>query len=201
MKTAPKKVKSAPAKSASKKTESAPKAVSAKKPVKKSVKKKSIKKKPVAKKKSAPTATITYLRPATSVPADKALAVGVINPWLDLVLVAQMKRYFALLTTLHDSYPDLFTSDIRERERKTFIALQEDMRVKRTFNPHSIAMLEHIGLSFDKPVMTGDSATVRVHGPYRYYLGNDAFEFQVDTVFSLKKKNGVWLISNVRDKQ
>lgn len=177
-----------------------PKAAPKKKvaPKKKPARKKATKKK-AAKKKTASKGAITYLRTGTPVPAGKDIKVGVIDPWLDLELVAQMKGYFALLTTLHDRYPEIFTADIRERERKIFVALQDDMREKREFNPRSIAMLEHIGLNFDKPETSGDVTTVRVHGPYRYYLVNDGYEFQVDTVFSLKKENGTWKIASVRD--
>jgi len=143
---------------------------------------------------------ITRLRAAAPVPADKQMAVGVISPWLDLEFVAQIKRYFALLTTLHDSYPDVFATDIRERERKALIVLQDQMRARKRFGKHHIAMVEHIGLSFDKPVLRDDSAMVRVHGPYRYYIENKAFEYPVDTLFSFGKEGGQWMINGVKDK-
>jgi len=184
---------------------SAPEKAVAKESVKKAAPKKAAPKKKVAKKKAKPAVSksqpgITRMRPASPVPADKDMNVGVINPWLDLEFVAQIKRYFALLTTLHDSYPEVFSSEIRERERKAFLVLQDQMRTKKEFGRHHIAMLEHIGLNFDKPVIRNDSATVRVHGPYRYYLENDAFEFKVDTLFSFTKVDGKWLISGVKDK-
>jgi len=173
-------------------------------PQKAAVKKASVKKPaPREKAKAVPLASgpgITRLRASVPVPSDKPLAVGVISPWLDLEFVAQIKRYFALLTTLHDSYPELFTADIRERERKAFLALQARMRSKKQFGKHHIAMLEHIGLSFDKPIIRGDSAMVRVHGPYRYYLENKAFEFPVNTLFSFRKEGGKWLINGAMDK-
>lgn len=167
------------------------------KPAIKGVQKKSVKQtKPVP---SVSQSGATRLRSAVSVPPDKEMDIGVISPWLDLELVAQIKRYFALLTTLHDSYPDVFTSDIRERERKAFLELQAQMRTKKEFGKHHIAMLEHIGLSFDKPTIREDSAMVRAHGPYRYYLENQAFEISVDSLFSFKKENGKWLINGVLD--
>ena len=143
---------------------------------------------------------ITRLRASVPVPEDQEMIIGVISPWLDLEFVAQVKRYFALLTTLHDSYPDVFTPDIRERERKSFLELQAQMRAKKRFGAHHIAMLEHIGLSFDKPIIRDDSAMVRVHGPYRYYLGNKAFEYPVDILVSFKKEGGKWLINGIQDK-
>jgi hypothetical protein len=142
----------------------------------------------------------TRLRASVPVPPDKPMTVGVISPWLDLEFVAQIKRYFALLTTLHDSYPDVFSSDIRERERTAFLDLQEQMRTKKWFGKHHIAMVEHIGLGFDKPVLRDDSAMVHVHGPYRYYLEDKAFEYPVDTMFSFRKEGGQWMINGVRDK-
>jgi len=173
------------------------------KPAPKKAKKKTRKTTPKKKPKKASSASkarMTHLRTAVSVPADKPLEVGVISPWIDLELVAQIKRYFGLLTTLHDSYPDVFVASIQERERATFIVLQDKMRAEKEFGRHHIAMLEHIGLFFDKPTVNGDSATVRVHGPYRYYIENEAFEFQVDTLFSLVKEKGKWMIKDVQDK-
>ncbi len=158
---------------------------------------------PKKKAKRAPSASqpgITRLRASVPVPVDMPMDSGVISPWLDLEFVAQIKRYFALLTTLHDSYPDVFTSDIRERERKIFLEVQDRMRIKKEFGKHHIAMLEHIGLSFDKPVIREDSAMVYVHGPYRYYVENKAFEFPVNTLFSFMKEDGKLLINGVQDK-
>ena len=123
-----------------------------------------------------------------------------ISPWLDLELVAQIKRYLGLLTTLHDSYPDLFAPSVRERERTAFLKLQDQMRAEGSFGDHHIAMLEHIGLSFDRPVEAGDKVTVRVHGPYRYYVGDKAWEFQVDADVTLIREGGKWLILDVRDR-
>jgi hypothetical protein len=184
-------VKAAPTKKAKK--------VASKKLVSKKTAPKKANKKKAVKKPSASKPGITLLRASVPVLGDKEIDIGVISPWLDLEFVAQIKRYFALLTTLHDSYPDVFTADIRERERKTFIDLQNQMRAKKRFGKHHIAMLEHIGLSFDKPVVRGDSAMVHAHGPYRYYLKNKAFEFPVDTLFSFKKESGKWLINGVQD--
>lgn len=157
------------------------------------------KKKAVAKPKAAPK-KITALRPAVSIDPNKPLDIGVISPWLDLELVAKIKMYFAHLTNLSDSYPDLFAASVRERERAEFLKLQAKMREQKQFGRHHIAMLEHIGLNFDKPEESPDAATVRVHGPYRYYIQDEAFEFMVDTRISLVRENGVWLISDVRDK-
>lgn len=142
----------------------------------------------------------TYLRTASEIPADKPLDMGVLSPWLDLELVAGIKRYFSHLTTLSDSYPEVFASSIRERERKAFLVLQETVRKKKEFGDHHIAMLELIGLNFDKPKETGNGILIRVHGPCRYYIGNRGFEFLVDTLFTLVREDGVWLISSVRDK-
>ncbi len=142
---------------------------------------------------------MTFLRKAAPVSATAPLDVGVINPWLDLEFVAGVKRYFALLTTLHDSYPDVFVSAVRERERRVFVDLQEDMRAKRQFGEHHIAMLEHIGLNFDKPFERDDRVVVRVHGPYRYYVENTGYEIAVDTTFTFVREGGVWLIEAVRD--
>ena len=134
------------------------------------------------------------------IPADKPLDMGEISPWLDLELVAGIKRYFSHLTTLSDSYPDVFASTVRERERKAFLALQESVRREKAFGDHHIAMLELIGLNFDKPVESGGGVAIRVHGPCRYYVGDKGFEFTVDTVVTMVRENGVWLISSVRDK-
>lgn len=144
--------------------------------------------------------SVTHLRPAVKILEDKPLDIGNISPWLDLELVAQIKRYFALLTTLSDNYPNVLATSIRERERKAFIILQERMRAEKQFGRHHIAMLEPIGLSFDKPQEGKDTMSFRVHGPYRYYIENQAFELMVDTQFTLVRENGVWLISDVRDK-
>ena len=184
-----------------------PKAAPAPKPApKKTAPKKAAPKKAAKKsapKKKAPAKgadTITRLRPAVEISPDKDLAVGVISPWLDLELVAEIKRYLGLLTTLHDSYPELFVPAIRERERAAFLKLQESMRAKHEFGGHHIAMLEHIGLNFDKPVIQGDKATVRVHGPYRYYIENKAYEFQVDADVTLVHLDNRWLIEDVKDR-
>ena len=173
-----------------------PKKAAPKKAAKKSAPKKKAAKPSPAKKPHA----ITRLRPAVEISPDKDLPMGAISPWLDLELVAEIKRYLGLLTTLHDSYPELFVPAIRERERATFLKLQESMRAKNEFGGHHIAMLEHIGLNFDKPVINGDRATVRVHGPYRYYIENKAYEFQVDADVTLVHLDGRWLIEDVRDK-
>ncbi len=186
----------------------APEKVVAKKvALKKKAAKKAAPKKKISKNKSSAKrpadqggSTITRLRPVVEIPPDKPLAVGAISPWLDLELVAEIKRYLGLLTTLHDSYPELFVPAIRERERAVFLKLQESMRAKKEFGGHHIAMLEHIGLNFDKPELKGDRALVRVHGPYRYYIDNRAYEFQVDTMVSLIREQGKWLIEDVRDK-
>jgi hypothetical protein len=185
------------------KSESKPESKPApKKPAPKKTAKKSASKKGAPEKKSPGKSpgTITRLRPAVEISPDKELAVGVISPWLDLELVAEIKRYLGLLTTLHDSYPELFVPAIRERERAAFLKLQESMRAKHEFGGHHIAMLEHIGLNFDKPVIQGDKAMVRVHGPYRYYIENKACEFRVDADVTLVRVNGRWLIEDVRDR-
>ena len=197
--------KAAPAKPAPENKASekpAPKKAAPKKAAPKKVAKKPAPKKKAAAKASPSKATqpITRLRPAVEISPDKDLAVGVISPWLDLELVAEIKRYLGLLTTLHDSYPELFVPAIRERERAAFLKLQESMRARHEFGGHHIAMLEHIGLSFDKPLLDGDKATVRVHGPYRYYIENRAYEFQVDADVTLVHTDGRWLIENVRDR-
>ncbi|MDD3313667.1 hypothetical protein [Pseudodesulfovibrio sp.] len=154
--------------------------------------------------KPAPAASdggaITRLRPAHEVPPDRELAMGNISPWLDLELVAEIKRYFGLLTTLHDSYPSLFAPAVRERERAAFLKLQEEMRAGGDFADHHLAMLEHIGLSFDRPEEGDGRVTVRVHGPYRYYVGDKAFEFAVDSDVTLVREDGKWLILDVRDR-
>jgi len=142
----------------------------------------------------------TRLRPAHEVPADKDMAMGEISPWLDLELVAEIKRYFGLLTTLNDGYPSLFAPAVRDRERAAFLKLQEEMRAGGDFADHHMAMLEHIGLSFDRPEEGDGRATVRVHGPYRYYVGNKAFEFEVDSDVTLVREGGKWLILDVRDR-
>ena len=201
---APAPAKAAPAPQPAAEEKPAPKPApqkSAQKSAKKSAKKSAPKKKASAKPSPAKGAdTITRLRPAVEISPDKDLAVGVISPWLDLELVAEIKRYLGLLTTLHDSYPELFVPAIRERERAAFLQLQESMRAKHEFGGHHIAMLEHIGLSFDKPVIQGDKATVRVHGPYRYYIENKAYEFQVDADVTLVHADGRWLIEDVKDR-
>lgn len=186
----------------------APEKITAKKAApKKKVAQKTASKKKISKNKNSARrpanqggSTITRLRPVAEISPEKPLDVGAISPWLDLELVAEIKRYFGLLTTLHDSYPELFVSAIRERERAVFLKLQESMRAKKEFGGHHIAMLEHIGLNFDKPELKGDRALVRVHGPYRYYIDNRAYEFWVDTMVSLIREQGKWLIEDVRDK-
>lgn len=149
---------------------------------------------------SASAPGITYLKSAVPVPESKPFNLGQISPWLNLELVAQIKRYLGLLTTLHDSYPDVFVSTIRNKERATFIAFQDEMRASKKFGQHHMAQLDHIALSFDKPVITDEAATVRAHGPYRYYIGNQAYEFQVDAVFYLTVEDNKWLISAVQPK-
>ncbi|MEF2231242.1 MAG: hypothetical protein V3571_09970 [Pseudodesulfovibrio sp.] len=139
------------------------------------------------------------MRPAVVISPDQPLDVGDISPWLDLELVAQIKRYLGLLTTLHDSYPDLFAPAVRERERAAFLALQESMRADGRFADHHIAMLEHIGLGFDRPTEAGGRITVRVHGPYRYYVGDQAWEFTVDANVTLVREQDKWLILDVKD--
>jgi len=185
------------------KAKAKPKPASKPKPKAKS---KPVAKKRVSKKKKAarpvssvPKGSMTFLRKAAPVSATAPLDVGVINPWLDLEFVAGVKRYFALLTTLHDSYPDVFVSAVRERERRVFVDLQEDMRAKRQFGEHHIAMLEHIGLNFDKPLERDDRVVVWVHGPYRYYVENTGYEIAVDTTFTFVREGGVWLIEAVHD--
>ena len=150
---------------------------------------------------SAPGAGVAArLRPTAEISPNKPLAMGDISPWLDLELVAQIKRYLGLLTTLHDSYPDLFAPSVRERERAAFLKLQDRMRAEGSFGDHHIAMLEHIGLSFDRPVEAGDKVTVRVHGPYRYYVGDKAWEFPVGADVTLVREGDKWLILDVRDR-
>ena len=124
--------------------------------------------------------------------------IGTISPWLDLELVAQVKRYYALLNTLHDSYPDIFTTTVREEERKAFIALHDDMRKKKEFIQHHIAMVDAIGLNFDKPVEKGAVTTVRVFGLYRYYFTNTAYQARVDSGLIFRKESGKCLTEGVK---
>lgn len=145
----------------------------------------------------ASTPGFAALKSAVLVPEGDT-PMGEISPWINLELVAQIKRYFALITTLHDSYPDVFINAIRDRERSAFIAFQDDMRDKDTFGQHHMAQLDHMGLSFDKPVIGDEVATVHVHGPYRYYLGNVAYEFNVDADFDFVVENEKWKIAAVK---
>lgn len=178
-----------------------------KKVVKKAPPKSEVKKTPAPKKKKAAPAkanksasgAVTRFRTVKEISESKPLDTGVINPWVDLEVVARIKRYFALLTNLGDSYPDMFSISVRERERKAFMELQQQMRAEKEFGKHHIAMLEHIGLNFDKPEESNDAMSLRVHGPYRYYTGNQTFEFMVDAQFYLVRENGQWLISDIRD--
>ena len=191
----------AEAKKAAPKTASEPRKPVAPKaaPKKKTVAAKA-KKAAAPKPKKAASGTISYLRPATEIPADKPLDMGVINPWLDLELVAGIKRFLSHLTTLSDAYPEGLSSAIRERERAAFLALQDASRKSKEFNHHHIAMLELIGLNFDKPEESGDAVAIHVHGPCRYYVGDRGYEFPVDAVFTLVRENGAWLVRDVRDK-
>jgi len=166
----------------------------------KSAPKKSVPKKAAPATVSAPAGgAAARLRPAKEISSNAPLAMGQISPWLDLELVAQIKRYLGLLTTLHDSYPDLFAPAVRERERSAFLKLQDEMRAQGSFADHHIAMLEHIGLSFDRPVEESGRVTVRVHGPYRWYVGDKAWESIVDADIILIQEQGKWLILDVRD--
>lgn len=197
------KQKPAPAKAEPKATK--PKQAAPKPVAKKTDKKKAAKPKTTAKAKpqhkpsgSATAPGIAYLNAAVQVPESKPFAIGQISPWLNLELVAQVKRYLALLTTLHDSYPDVFVASIRDRERAAFIQFQDQMRANKRFGQHHMAQLDHIGLNFDKPVGNNDAATMRVHGPYRYYIGDTTYEFQVDAVFTLMVEDDKWLLSDVQ---
>ncbi len=149
---------------------------------------------------SATSPGIAYLRSAIQVPESKPFGIGKISPWLNLELVAQIKRYLGLITTLHDSYPDVFISPLRDKERTIFIKFQNEMRANKKFGQHHMAQLDHIGLSFDKPVIGDEAATVRVHGPYRYYIGQTVYEFQIDAIFSLMVEGDKWMISSVQAK-
>ncbi|WP_264983620.1 NADase-type glycan-binding domain-containing protein [Pseudodesulfovibrio portus] len=205
--TAPKKAapvdKAEPVKPASKPAAKTPpkkiaaKKIAAEKPVSK---KSAAKPKPKAKAGNTAAGSVAYLRPVTEVPADKPLQAGVISPWLDLELVAGIKRFLSHLTTLSDSFPDVLASAIREKERGAFLSLQAETRKKKEFNNHHIAMLELIGLNFDKPVESGGAVSTLVHGPCRYYVGDRGYEFQVNALFTLVNEGGTWLISGVRDK-
>lgn len=190
------KPKSAPAKPKQDKPKQ-PKKTAPQAAPKKVVKKAKPKAKPSA---SASAPGIAYLGAAVEVPESKPFDIGKISPWINLELVAQIKRYLALLTTLHDSYPDVFVSSLRDKERSAFIAFQDKMRAKKKFGQHHMAQLDHIGLNFDKPVIGDEAATVHVHGPYRYYIGDKTYEFHVDAIFSLMVEGNKWMISSVQAK-
>ncbi len=168
------------------------------KPKKATPKKKAAAPKPKATQSSSATQPgIAFLQAAKPVPAGSEIATGTISPWLNLEPVAMVKRYFAWLTTLHDSYSTVFATPIQQREQKTFLAFQNEMRAKKRFGEHHMAMIEHMGLNFDKPVAADGAAMIRVHGPYRYYVGNQGYEFHVDANFTFVHENGKWVIDGV----
>ena len=197
-KAAPKPVeKKVVAKPAPKKQTAKPKKTA---PKKATPKKKAAAAKPKPKATQSSSATqpgIAFLQAAKPVPAGSEIATGTISPWLNLEPVAMVKRYFAWLTTLHDSYSTVFATPIQQREQKTFLAFQNEMRAKKRFGEHHMAMIEHMGLNFDKPVAADGAAMIRVHGPYRYYVGNQGYEFNVDANFTFVHENGKWVIDGV----
>ncbi|WP_319471219.1 NADase-type glycan-binding domain-containing protein [uncultured Pseudodesulfovibrio sp.] len=140
-----------------------------------------------------------YMKVAVPVAAGTPES-GIINAELSAGFINRIRSYFMRLITMQDSLAEVFAPSIREREAGTLELIRETMRKKGRLDLFEAASVDVAGLSMDRPIVRGDAAMVRVHGPLFFTSQGKTYENRVDMQFSFERVDGVWLINGARKK-
>lgn len=125
---------------------------------------------------------------------------GIIHSELPAGCINRIRSYFMRLTTMQESLAEVFAPSIREREAGTLELIRETLRKKGRLALFEAASVDVAGLSMDRPIIRGDAAMVRVHGPLFFTSQGKTYENRVDMQFSFDRVDGAWLINGARKK-
>lgn len=142
-----------------------------------------------------------YLKAMVPAPTNKTRGKGKIHKLASKDLITPVREYFARLTKMTNSYADVFANSIREREHTALVRFREKMLSDKRYYAFINAKPDSNNLSFDKPIIRGPAAMIRVHGIYRITHDDKAFETPVNALFSFIKEDGEWRINGVQKKR
>ncbi len=157
--------------------------------------------------KKAEAAPLPEARPVAAAPApskdkpskDKAGAelLGEYKAGADGVGV--IREFYRRLTTLDDSFPELFARQVRDQEAFVFEVFREYQRKRKTFEKFRNALVDIGGLAMRFTGIDPDRVRVEVTGTYTIYVGDTYEDVPENTLFVLLREDGQWRILERRD--
>ena len=110
-----------------------------------------------------------------------------------------IREFYRRLTTLDDTFPEVFARQTRDQEAFVFEVFREYQRKRKTFEKFRNALVDIQGLNMRFTGIDVDRVRVEVTGTYTIYVGDTYEDVPENTVFVLLREDGEWRILERRD--
>lgn len=113
--------------------------------------------------------------------------------------VTVIHEFYRRLTTLDDSFPEVFARQVRDQEAFVFEVFREYQRKRKTYEKFRNALVDIQGLNMRFTGVDVDRVRVDVTGTYTIYVGDTYEDVPENTAFVLLREDGQWRILERRE--
>ena len=113
--------------------------------------------------------------------------------------VGVIREFYRRLTTLDDTFPEVFARQTRDQEAFVFEVFREYQRKRKTFEKFRNALVDIQNLNMRFTTIDPDRVRVEVTGTYTIYVADTYEDVPENTVFVLLREDGEWRILERRD--
>lgn len=113
--------------------------------------------------------------------------------------IGVIREFYRRLTTLDDSFPEVFARQTRDQEAFVFEVFREYQRKRKTFEKFRNALVDIQNLDMRFTTIDVDRVRVEVTGTYTIYVADTYEDVPENTVFVLLREDGEWRILERRD--